>query len=60
MTRAVQTVGGKGTLAREIGVSVAVMNGWLDGRTYVPAGAYLRAIEIIADGQNPSAKKLKE
>ena len=49
MRRALETLGGAENLAAALGVSVVEVEAWLVGLE-PPPGAFLRAIDIVAQG----------
>ena len=48
LSRALQDCGGEAPLAKELGVPIEVLSGWLRGHEVVPPDMYLRARHLAA------------
>jgi len=57
--RAIETLGSVERLANALGASIAEIEAWAAGRMSPPAGAFLKAIDIVAHARVPSGRALK-
>jgi hypothetical protein len=53
--RAVAICGGVAALAKALGVSVAQLSHWLDGKLHPPTHIYIRALDLVAGVRDPKA-----
>lgn len=59
MRRALETLGGAERLASELGASIAEVEAWAAGLADPPPGAFLKAIDIVAQARPVSRRAAK-
>ena len=51
LRRAMQSCGGEAGLAKKLGVPLEALSSWLAGKQLLPVDAYIRALDIVANGR---------
>lgn len=56
LAQAAQAAGGVEALAKKLGVTSALLQGWLAGASEAPAAIYVRALDILISATKPAPR----